>query len=187
MKELSGNQKAALAHILGLEDLYPREYENKYPSSNYFEVGPIHKMRMYLNDLVGFGLAVKISHMGKFGYSIFNATHKGVSLAMDELKLPGQDRWRSESTPPRIPGVYHVSMNFCGKEISEISGKPVLAYWDGVDTWSTPWATTVEEAYANSDKKQVGAMLKWSGPDLPLEKCLGSDTNQHEYKERQSA
>lgn len=78
--------------------------------------------------------------------------------------------WQSRTDePPRIPGVYEVKMNDGTDNLIEaIAGKRILAYWDGVDTWSYPWCLSVHETY-RSKMMPADRMLVWRGDPLPTE------------------
>lgn len=77
--------------------------------------------------------------------------------------------WNDESAePPSLPGVYRVKYMDHHSKVDLIAGRPVVAYWDGINTWSFPWATSVKEAY-KAKMMLPGRKLDWSGQPLPTE------------------
>jgi hypothetical protein len=72
--------------------------------------------------------------------------------------------WDDKATPPTTPGVYRVKYVDHSGTVEHLDGRPCLAYWDGVDTWSERWFVSVAEAY--QAKMRPGRMYEWTGASL---------------------
>ena len=70
------------------------------------------------------------------------------------------DKWHVRDDPPNIPGVYQVRYEDHSGVHEYLNGRPCLAYWDGVDTWSFGWFFSEREAY-KAKMRAPGLVYEW--------------------------